>query len=334
MLYNEDIKYQYIEYLMSQGLKTDQAIYISQVQSLFNIVAKEEEKLQKDVGEFSKEEIIQAFMSGKKRSARTLYTYCNKIRKYCLWYNQFILKNNQDVDWNIGLSEAKELVSKDVKQEGEYNLQLYSKDLIDRLIDMQINPVQKLILCATYYGISGNRYAQITTLKSSSVTDDHKLKLYDWINNQLQVDRTISVSEQILFYLQESCDTYTFKVPNPEDPGKILSEFSLTGPYAIKSSNDTEVKVEDIDIEWLGRKTQVIVNRMEKLIYPVGFEEKINLKKVYLSGFINTLKAEASILQISVSQLFSTPQIHPILLQYGKHRQKIDQVKFSIKEYL
>ena len=102
----------------------------------------------------------------------------------------------------------------------------------------------------------------------SNLIEGNQLKLYDWKNNALQIERTIKISDQILYYLVESSNTYSFKVPNPQDSTKIISEFKLSGPYAIKGTADEDSIEENIDLAWVHRRNQVIFNRMEKIIVP------------------------------------------------------------------
>lgn len=334
MLYNQEIKQQYFESLMLIDTSEKSALYISQIQSLFNTVSQEEQRLEKDIGEFTKEEIIYALTHGKKRSARTLYTYGSRISKYCSWYQKEILKNDNFLEINFTLKEMQQIILEHKENSENYVSALYPKDLIDHLIDLQINPVQKLILSAVYYGISGNHNVQLTSMHMSNLIEGNQLKLYDWKNNALQIDRTIKISDQILYYLVESSNTYSFKVPNPQDPSKVISEFKLSGPYAIKGTADGDDIEENIDLAWVHRRNQVIINRMEKLIVPPSMKERISLKKLYVSGFVNTLKAQAQVLGIPVKDVFSTQHIDTIALQYGKQNQRTDQIKFWLKEYL
>ena len=334
MLYNQEVKQQYFDSLMSIDISEKSALYISQIQSLFNTMSQEEQRMGKDIGEFTKDEIIDALTHNRKRSARTLYTYGTRISKYCSWYQKEILKNDRSLELIFTLKEMQQIILERKENNEGYGSLLYSKDLVDHIIDLQINPVQKLILSAVYFGISGNHNVQLTSMHMSNLIEGNQLKLYDWKNNALQIERTIKISDQILYYLVESSNTYSFKVPNPQDSTKINSEFKLSGPYAIKGTADEDSIEENIDLAWVHRRNQVIFNRMEKIIVPPGMKERISLKKLYVSGFVNTLKAQAQILGIPVRDIFSTQYIDMIALQYGKQNQKTDQIKFWLKEYL
>lgn len=292
MLYNQEVKQQYFDSLMSIDISEKSALYISQIQSLFNTMSQEEQRMGKDIGEFTKDEIIDALTHNRKRSARTLYTYGTRISKYCSWYQKEILKNDRSLELIFTLKEMQQIILERKENNEGYGSLLYSKDLVDHIIDLQINPVQKLILSAVYFGISGNHNVQLTSMHMSNLIEGNQLKLYDWKNNALQIERTIKISDQILYYLVESSNT------------------------------------------WVHRRNQVIFNRMEKIIVPPGMKERISLKKLYVSGFVNTLKAQAQILGIPVRDIFSTQYIDMIALQYGKQNQKTDQIKFWLKEYL
>lgn len=332
-MYNEEIKMRYLDALVSGAITSSEQTSITQIRSVFNLTKNHEQKFGKDLGEFSKEEVIQTFTEDEDRSPRTIYTYSMRVKRYCEWYAATIKPGVVQVDWNISLKELKER-QQSLNSSSENNKpKIISKDLIDRLVEIQQNPIQKLILSGLYYGLCGNYYSNLTTLKISNIIGDRKIQLYDWKHDTVQEDRIIEVPEQIIDYINLSCETYKFYVPNPASPKNVLSQYILTGEYALKGSS-AEVAEKEGTLPWVRQRSSMLLNRMSKALLLPGMQELPSLKLIYISGLVNSLNTQAQIMGISVNKLFSKPEIEPILLQYGKQGSSIYQVKFSLKEYL
>lgn len=335
-MYNEEIKMRYLDGLISGNITSSEATSITQIRSVFNLTEPFERRWNKDLGEFSKEEVIRTFTEDEDRSPRTVYTYGMRVKRYCEWYADTVKSGTMKVDWNINLKELKsreQMASQNISSDVPNNSKILSKDLIDRLVNIQQNPVQKLILSGLYHGLYGKYYSNLTTLKLSNIVDDGKIKLYDWKNDALQEDRTIEVPEQITEYIKLSCATYKFCIPNPADPKSALSQYALISDYALKGST-TEVATEEGTFSWVHKRSSVLLNRMSKALLLPGMNKMPSLKLIYISGLVNTLNTQAQLMGISVNKLFSKPEIEPILLQYGKQGSSIYQVKYSLKEYL
>lgn len=334
MFFNNDIKMQYLESLLQGTIDETNNSLVTTSQAIFNLTQPTEYSLNKDLGDFSKQDVINAIMYKKAKKARTLYTYCKAIRHYIAWYHENITHSHQKVDWDISTTEAQEIVaqySQDVSRRNPPKI--LTKDFIDYWAEMQINPVHRFLILGAYNGVLGKQYCELSTIEESNLTEDGRLRVYKWSDSGVIEDRIIAIPNSLYYSIKDSCETYEIKSQEIVE-GKIKSSsFAVYGDYAVKGTNKISVSKNEITRSWIMERQRIIRYRMDKVIVP-DLITTPSLNDIYLSGLVNSIVTQAQLLGIRPIDIFSTPEISPILLRYGKQNQELKQVKFGLKEYL
>ena len=337
--YNAPIKWRFIDELTQSSEKSAQSA-LSEYAYYKNLFLKSydyENEAHKDLGEFTRDEVLNYLLTNQNVKVRSVYNYGLKIKKYINWYRENI-KQEDPVIWKISMKDVEEALNVETLY-GEEDLvqsdELFSKDFIDELASLQINSVQKMMVYGLYHGISGKYWSELSTLNKESIVAPNSIQLREWDNGSLQVVRKIKAPDYLMYYLKESCDEMEYYTPNPWKPDEVSSTLTLYGPWALKSTKKDEVRNWDqITEKWLIDRKKIIRSRLQKMILPKDFKGTCTPTKLWTSGIVNTIKSNARIRQVSPMKFFEDQRIYQVLEQYGKTPDSIHQVKYSLRKYL
>ena len=337
--YNAPIKWRFIDELTQSSEKSAQSA-LSEYAYYKNLFLKSydyENEAHKDLGEFTRDEVLNYLLTNQNVKVRSVYNYGLKIKKYINWYRENI-KQEDPVIWKISMKDVEEALNVETLY-GEEDLvqsdELFSKDFIDELASLQINSVQKMMVYGLYHGISGKYWSELSTLNKESIVAPNSIQLREWDNGSLQVVRKIKAPDYLMYYLKESCDEMEYYTPNPWKPDEVSSTLTLYGPWALKSTKKDEVRNWDqITEKWLIDRKKIIRSRLQKMILPKDFKGTCTPTKLWTSGIVNTIKLNARIRQVSAMNFLQDQRIYQVLEQYGKTPDSIHQVKYSLRKYL
>lgn len=323
-MYNQEIKEKYLAGIESESTQ-NQAI------SVLGRIGKYEDRYEKDVAFFNKEEVEQFLLSGR-GSVRTRYNASAIIRNYVLWYYKNIEGVEKNDLWKFSTKEIEEKMSSAEDNTSD----LLTKDFVDYIVSLQENPVNKLIIYSLYHGISGISLVELATLTQESILSENELQLLDFDGEFLVTGRKIQVPEYLIQILKQSCETYSLQGTTYRRGSARKQDYILYGAYGIK----TTTKEEEImrlgskcSNQWLRKRYQIILNRLENSILPTD-HVKLTANLLLNSGFINTLAVHGFILKIKPKEVLSHPVFEQIGYQYGKAGQDINNIKYVYKKYL
>lgn len=337
--YNAPIKWRYIDELAQLSEKSAQSALSehSYYKNLFLKSYDYENEAHKDLGEFSKNEVLNYLITIQNIKVRSVYNYGLKIKKYINWYSEHILYESPPT-WKISMRDVENALNGGALNDEEGVNQfdeIFSKDFIDELVSLQVNVVQKLMIYGFYHGIGGKYWSELSTLNEESIVAQNFIQLREWNNDSLQVTRKIKVPDYLIYYLKKACKEMEFYTPNHWNSDEITSTLPLYGPWALKSTKDDRVcEWNQITEKWLLDRKTIIRSRLQKLIVPKDFVGTCTPTKLWTSGLVNTIKLNARIRQVSPMKFFEDQRIYQVLEQYGKSSDSIRQVKYSLRKYL
>lgn len=215
-----------------------------------------EKSYKKDLCEFSIDDIWNMYkdLAGK---SHTYYARINSVLKH---YTDWCLNNNYYFGQNnyaqFSVADFIEIKS----------IEYYSESTLLSLCSKLINPVDKFIFLAPFYGFRNfDKYSDITLLRDYS---------FDVAHNEIKVNgRTIKVSPQLINYGLTALHTYTY------DWGDGIRSNDIYGDGIIKYRNTKSIKEFNINM--------YISNKFNRVIRPAINDSNCTYKKIFDSGVVN-----------------------------------------------
>lgn len=262
-MYNEEIKQRYLEQANEDYSKGT----ITQICETFKAIGPYEEKLGKDISEFSEQEILIMFQS-MRYSAMTLYKICSLSERYCI-----ARTGTANGFANITHDTIRKVA--DVK-----GLEDLTYSHILEWTDQLINPSDKFFLYGLFCGIRGKDMTELTcssikyadrntntlwlaalntdgsvNFKNRSITVDDKLFKYAVESSQseyyIQVTRT-GVKKKV--YYRPSSDQLIIKaiMAGPQTEETYSRYVNRAKQKFNKIKNQIGIKCTPLDIQWTG----------------------------------------------------------------------------------
>lgn len=303
-VFNETRKNEYKKHLMSK-YKESSAERMIILCELFDSY---EHKLNKDISEFSKEEIDKCFANllHKDRSATT---YAIRVAAALKGYTDWCLDQ--------GLIKENNFNSFDIKYFVRFAnpSKFYTEIDIKGYADYFNNPINVVALATPFYGFtSDNNFEDLFTLKREDVIN--KYNIVHLRNGSERGDRYVQIPSWLTDNILKAFDSYEYYREERWNRGYDVYEMHGTG--LIKSMRRGE-KPEDINRKyWMS-------NKFKRVIQPVTRDETLNYYKIERSGIIyrstiigknNKIKRVIDLFDIKefqedVLQRFNIPNINP-----------------------
>ena len=215
-----------------------------------------EKENKKDFCEFTYDEISKMYQAMPGKS----HTYYAKINGILKEYTDWCIKNKYYNGPNnyVGFNAASFVSFREVKY--------YRESTLLSLSGKFINPVDKFILLAPFYGFRNvDNYREITELNSSS---------FDITHNEIIVSgRRIKVAPTLISCGLEAINTYSYQW------GDGIRTNDIYGPGIIKYRNTKSLKSFNINM--------YISNKYNRVIRPIINDDNCTYKKIYDSGIIS-----------------------------------------------
>lgn len=287
--YNKDIKEEYIAIKEKETLMPKNFLKI-----LFNQSAEFEYKLDKDISNFTVEEIMEFYKACNRKSVESISVIHSSLNMYTIW----CLTKNLVIDFQNHYSEiSKDKYSTCVNTMYK-KLSYITYDTIKEWLKEIVNVADQFLILALFEGLSGDNYKEINELYYSDFND---------LNVHLCTGRTIKVSkelkelarqaaEEIHYYtIGENQKEYTFI----EDDDKI-----------IKSYHNTKLNVSEF------QKGRRLYNKIKRNMTYLGYPY-LKGKDIIESGKVNYIIKRCKELNISGHDFLYSDHIKELDKQFG-----------------
>ncbi|WP_270425384.1 hypothetical protein [Blautia intestinalis] len=293
-MYNEFQKSRYFNFL-----EKNESGSINVCSWMFDKIENFEINLNKDVYDFTLEEMIYMYKMFDLRNINTLMTINSLISQYTKWaLTEGLVKSNQNVAISINIDRLRGCLNK-----VSLDLKIISReDLLD-IINQFPNPRDRFILLALFEFGKGENFYDIALATMKSIN-------YDDLTMTLYSNRTVKVSRELIYCAQESidADVYYRNITNPDD--KVQSIPLYDNGTIIKTIRQTD------DKNRLGRNAYRSASVHLESVNP-----NLSIKNIIESGKVQFIKDDMKKLNITtLDEYFSFPdamdRIHKIQTQF------------------
>lgn len=233
----------------------------------------------KDVADFTKEEILTMYTSLKYKVVESLRMFNSQLSIYTRWF-----KHTKDDQYAlISFEMLLNCIDKSEKR-------IISKNEVDSCLKCLINPVDKFFVLGLFEGIKGEFYGDFTYAKISDFFGSpghYKVKLYS--------DRTIDISDDLYEIAQESSQKYEYI----GDTKTVTLTDRVREDGLIVKERTNAKNVSDAQ---RGRR---IGNRMARFRDRLGLPSSMGANQIYESGKIFYINSNCIARGISATDFFN-----------------------------
>lgn len=276
---------------------------------LFRKIESCEEKLQKDVSEFTKEEALSMYTGLKSMSVYTLMNNNAVLKAYCAWlkYHHGI---GSDVYEQINIDDLKPCVDKNASK-------LLSREEITEIEDQLLNVTDAAIIECLFQGIAGLSMRDITELNESMLDKENECIVFP-------DGRIFDISSRLCDLLEEAfqeeayiCYGETLRAKKLQGKGKLFKE--RDNMYAADS--------DDKRFRAAYRKIMVVRNY-------VGIKE-LTMKGLAASGMVYYLRKCLNETGLSLNEYLQTESGEELMTRYGYLSEyRLDNVIHKFKDLI
>lgn len=264
-MYNEERKLRYLEE-KAKTVDTPQDILITR----FKQVEEMEEKLQKDVSDFTAYELMEFYKRRNFAALDTVIVTDSLMSDYTDWcISQNLVKDGQNHHVELTQSILKQCINS-VKQ----SKKIVSREQLMGYIEsgnnghFLENPVDKFVLLALFEGIKGNDLSDLTNLKLSDI---------DGNEVHLKSGRVFKISNQLVKYANLASNEYEYTTLSLTRPKPM----PLIGDEIVKRYCNTTEEVDEF------RKGRRVYTKIKNILNWLDLDKEISANTIYESGRID-----------------------------------------------
>ena len=273
MMYNEELKRRFIDNRLAEV-----TLPVNYLSLQFKKVSKTEERLNKDICNFSFYEIIEYYKSLNTTSEGYLRVLNSQFSIYTNWcLAQNLVLDGQNHFMELRREDYDGCTNKALK-----NLSLLSKEIIYDMVDQLPNPRDKFCLLCLFEGIKGKSFSDITLLKPE-----------DFNGNMVTLPsgKIIEVSDELVEIKDLTIATNVYYAMT----GCKKREIPLMDlGYIIKEYPNVETNSEL-------RRARRMYNQFCRIFSFLGVEY-LKMNDVYISGLVHKIKVSAQKRNMTVNE--------------------------------
>jgi hypothetical protein len=227
--FNQDRKFEYLA-TKKKGTRTIN-------ERVFKVAYPMEEQLNKDLADFSKDELTKFFYLFRPATKASSSANVQYVYKYIEW--------NLEKNYKVGLNPL-DFVDTEWKQQfaNENIKRFWTKEEIDKIISTRVNYRDKALVSLLFQGVMGTAGSEILNLQRGSL-DRHNFRLHLHDDNTLS--RTIPVPEETIDYcLKAHLEDEYHKANGMPDPNiKSATLHLVDNDYIIRTGKSNYKKTEE-----------------------------------------------------------------------------------------
>lgn len=264
-LYNEHVKKEYIQRKAQLFIDFGGELFISKI---FVQSYNYENVINKDLFDFTKEEIMNLYLMFRTKSVFYLSSINTIINHYITWaIERGYSTNKEPPTKNIKETDLNACISPIAK-----NKTIITEDeLYITANAISLNPSDQFLLLAPFYGIYGKELCELSCIKREDINIEKNTV-------SLCTNRTLEIPEKLISIMIKSLDTY-----------KLYTRSKKGGILEVRLAGDTVYKTTATDYkegEYIKRMQKHIHYRFGKVKYMCNLPE-LSLMSIRTSGFVH-----------------------------------------------
>lgn len=303
-MFNNDFKDKFI--------KEKSNVPLNFVNNAFNKANELEEFYEKDICNFTLDEIKNLLLTFNSTSIEYLRVLTSIFRKY----TNYMIENNLSLD-NINHYDSvdSKLLKTCVNKEVIKNKYLNREDLLKYMKQLP-NPSDKWVLLSIYEGVKGEKFCNVTLSKGIFNYDNRTIKLYDGC--------VFKPSNELFESAIKSYETYEYE--GLKNLG--TKSMRLTGEEILKVRDNVMFDIEDKDKAYnrLLSRVRLIKNYLD---IPT-----LTIPRLQLSGMVYQFKCIMKRENKTYGELFDTNEFLEIRKKFGYDKYVKSRLWATIKDYM
>lgn len=269
---------------------------------LFRKVERFEEKNEKDVCLFSKEEALTMYIELKSRSVYTLLNNNVILKAYCAWQHHYNGIKTTTAYENIGIEDLRPCVDAKASK-------LLSREEITDIEDQLLNITDAAIIECLFEGIAGPSMRDITSLHRDLL--DIKNKCIIFVDG-----RRFDASERLCYLLDKAFDEEKYICY-----GETLRVKTLSGKGKLFKDRDNAHAADSDD-----RRFRAVYRKIQVIRDYVGVKE-LTMKGIAAAGFLHYLRMHLEDSGLPLRTFLQTGDGQKLMSRYGyESEHRIDNV--------
>ncbi|CAC8239390.1 hypothetical protein V8H04_11980 [Staphylococcus aureus] len=251
----------YNQFFKDEFLSTISEENRANFRSLFRRSKQLEEQLNKDLYNFTDNEIQILLFSINTAQRNTLVTYLNQARRYC----DYAIKTGKKSS-NINLYNTF-MYSQLDNYLAKHKLKYFSKDNFDIFLKNVANECDYALYLALFEGLNGNTYSEISNLKIQDVkkaknkpkpNNTYEIELRSINSDQSISTRTLDVSATLIKALERAYMQEDYYLKNGESTSRTSHRVILDGDYVFRNVATTKYDDAKVDKQYVYRKMNLL----------------------------------------------------------------------------
>ena len=274
---------------------------------LFRRIAPYEEKLKKDVCEFTKDEALEMYRWLQSRSVYTLLNNNVILKAYCAWRKYYHGMETESEYESITIEDLKPCVDTKASK-------LLSREEVTEIEDSLLNYTDAAIIECLFQGISGQSMRDITELNEHMLDKENKCLIFP-------DGRVFDITERLCDMLEKAFqeDTYICY-------GETFRTKKLIGKGKLFKDRDN-VHAADSD----DRRFRAVYRKIQVVREYVGIKE-LTMKGLAAAGMAHALRNYLSETGLGLKEFLQSPKGERLMDRYGYQSEfRIDNVVHKFK---
>lgn len=265
-MYNAEYKERFIAERKSETILSN-----GYLECQFEKVSSMEEKLEKDVSNFTFYEIIEYYKLINTHSMNALQVLNSQFSLYTQWCLQHNLVNDgQNHFLEMRLEDYDKCINKTL-----LNLKVVDKNTVLNWVGQLQNPRDQFILLGLFEGIKGKDFCELANLKPEDV-NGNILKLC--------TGRTIEISDKLKYIIEECIEE---KIYYSASGGRKKIMPLIDRGYVIKDYPNTKIGISEF------QRGRQIYNSTQRIMQYIGVYPNVSANQIYESGKLDMIKTQA-----------------------------------------
>ena len=302
-MYNEQKKTRWMaEYLAVNACSR------GRISSVFSASEQYEKDLNKDICDFTKEEIVHFFICMEAKSKESLSVTNTFLKNYRRWCDEHGYSSH-DVNYfeHLTIEDFKHYISKDVLEH-----KFISKETLESYIEQLLNPCDQLLLSLLYHGVKGKKLKEIIDLNVNQIQGNEV---------HLSTGRVLSLPEEVIELIRKTNNTYEY-YPFSETNTEPIE---LVGDKVFKDGLNASTENQD----YIYHRFSVKMSKFKK-----EFDNpELSINRIWKSGMLHALLEGARKNQMSFEEYSVSADAKPILERYEFHATP-SKIAKQYKEYI
>lgn len=304
-MYQSEMKEGFCESYLRSRIIQKTSLY-----GLFRKISPYEEKLQKDISKFTKDEALNMYKGLKSRSIYALLNNNVILKAYCAWRKYYHEPDLQGVYDEITIEDLKPCVDTKASR-------LLSREEVTEIEDSLLNYTDSAIVECLFQGISGYSMRDITELNENMLDKKNKCLIFP-------DGRVFDITERLCEMLEKAFqeDTYICY-------GETLRTKQLIGKGKLFKERDN-VHAADSD----DRRFRAVYRKIQVIREYVGIKE-LTMKGLAASGMAYYLQKYMTGSGLSLKEFLVSPQGEQLMDRYGYQSEfRVDNVIHKFKNLI